>query len=33
MERGFRWLKKRAEEFKAVFGPRVRALILDNETE
>ena len=25
-ERGFRWLKKRAEEFRSVFGPRVRAI-------
>lgn len=32
-ERGFRWLKKRAEEFKNVFAPRVRALSLDDETE
>jgi len=32
-ERGFRWLKKRAEEFKTVFAPRVRALSLDDETE
>lgn len=32
-ERGFRWLKKRAEEFKNIFAPRVRALSLDEETE
>ena len=32
-ERGFHWLKKRAEEFKNVFAPRVRALSLDDETE
>ena len=25
-ERGFRWLKKRADEFRPVFGPRVRAI-------
>jgi hypothetical protein len=25
-ERGFRWLKKRAEEFRSIFGPRVRAI-------
>ncbi len=25
-ERGFRWLKKRTEEFRSVFGPRVRAI-------
>jgi len=32
-ERGFRWLKKRTEEFRNVFGPRVRALSLDEQTE
>ena len=32
-ERGFRWLKKRAEEFKNIFAPRVRVLSLDDETE
>lgn len=28
-ERGFRWMKRRADEFRAVFGPRVRVLSLD----
>lgn len=32
-ERGFRWLKKRAEDFRSIFGPRVRALSLDDQTE
>ncbi|MFM7100321.1 MAG: hypothetical protein ACKO3N_04030 [Verrucomicrobiota bacterium] len=32
-ERGFRWLKGRAEQFRAVFGPRVRALALDDDAE
>lgn len=31
-DRGFRWLKKRAEEFHATFAPRVRALALDEES-
>ena len=25
-ERGFRWLKKRADDFRPVFGPRIRAI-------
>ena len=32
-ERGFRWLKRRAEDFRSIFGPRVRALSLDDQTE
>jgi hypothetical protein len=32
-ERGFSWLKKRAEEFRSVFGPRIRALPIDDDLE
>jgi len=30
--RGFGWMKKRAEEFRSVFAPRVRTISLDEET-
>ncbi len=32
-DRGFTWMKKRAEEFRTVFAPRVRALSGDGESE
>lgn len=32
-DRGFGWMKKRAEDFRSIFGPRVRALSLDDQTE
>jgi hypothetical protein len=32
-EKGFSWLKKRAEEFRSVFGPRVKALTFDGDLE
>jgi len=31
-DRGFGWMKKRAEEFRSVFAPRVRTISLDEET-
>ena len=32
-ERGFSWLKKRAEEFRAVFGPRIRVLPINDDLD
>jgi hypothetical protein len=32
-EKGFSWLKNRAEEFRSVFGPRVKALPFDGDLE
>lgn len=32
-ERGFGWMKKRAEEFRSVFAPRVRELAVDEDVE
>jgi hypothetical protein len=32
-ERGFAWLKKRTEDFRSIFGPRVRGLSLGEENE
>jgi len=32
-DRGFVWLKKRAEEFRSAFGPRVKLLSLENDKE